>query len=190
MLKLTITTVAVLGLAVTMTDLEAKRVGGGRTSGSSRPAATKPTPKTEEPATPSSTTKIGPRISVSSPSSSQNPAPATVPAAAAGVAAGSAAAAVAVPEPAPVPDPAALRQQNEEKLLRAAEEEEKRRAIDAKRNAAIAAYEQEQAERQKQFTKQKEERDARRAKLARESECQFKAVMTEDDMAKCRAIYR
>jgi hypothetical protein len=83
-----------------------------------------------------------------------------------------------------------MRRRNEEKLLRAAEEEEKRRALDAKRAAAIAAYEQEQADRQKQLLKERQARDAQRAKVARESECQFKPVMTEDDITKCRSIYK
>jgi hypothetical protein len=195
MLKRTIMTLAVIGLAATMTDLEAKRVGGGRTSGTSRPAAAKPTPKAEEPAAASSTTNIRPRINVSSPSSSQNPAPGAVPAAAAaGVAAAGAAAAgttaVAAPAPDPGLDAAEMRRRNEEKLLRAAEEEQKRRDLDTKRAAALAAFEQEQADRQKRLTKEKQDRDARRARVAHESQCQFKPVMSEDDLTKCRMVYR
>ena len=71
----------------------------------------------------------------------------------------------------------------EDKLARAAEEE-------AKRAAVLKAYEEEQAERQKQLAKEKEERDARRARAAYEAQCQFKPVMTDEDIARCRSIHR
>jgi hypothetical protein len=71
----------------------------------------------------------------------------------------------------------------EEKLARAAEEEEKRAAV-------LKAYAEEQAERQKQFAKEKEERDALRARAAYEAQCQFKSVMTDEDIARCRSIHR
>jgi hypothetical protein len=71
----------------------------------------------------------------------------------------------------------------EDKLARAAEEEEKRAAV-------LKAYEEEQAERQKQLAKEKEERDARRARAAYESQCQFKPVMTDEDIARCRSIHK
>src|SRR5689334_22649883 len=71
----------------------------------------------------------------------------------------------------------------EDKLKQAAEEEEKRAAV-------LKAYEEEQAERQKQLAKEKEERDARRARTAYESQCQFKPVMTDEDIARCRSIHR
>jgi hypothetical protein len=71
----------------------------------------------------------------------------------------------------------------EDKLARAAEEE-------AKRAAVLKAYEEEQAERQKQLAKEKEERDARRARAAYEAQCQFKSVMTDEDIARCRSIHR
>jgi hypothetical protein len=72
----------------------------------------------------------------------------------------------------------------------AAEEQDQRRAIEEARAAAIAAYAQEVAERQKRLAREKAERDAQRARLAHESQCQFKPVMTEDDIARCRAIYK
>jgi hypothetical protein len=71
----------------------------------------------------------------------------------------------------------------EDKLKRAAEEEEKRAAV-------LKAYEEEQAERQKQLAREKEERDARRARAAYEAQCQFKSVMTDEDIARCRSIHR
>jgi hypothetical protein len=71
----------------------------------------------------------------------------------------------------------------EEKLARAAEEEQKRGAV-------LKAYEEEQAERQKQLAREKEERDARRARAAYEAQCQFKSVMTDEDIARCRSIHR
>jgi hypothetical protein len=80
--------------------------------------------------------------------------------------------------------------ENEQKLLRASEEEEKRRALDQKRALAITAYEEEQAEQRKVMERERAERNAQRARVSHESQCQFKPVMTDDDMAKCRAIYR
>jgi len=71
----------------------------------------------------------------------------------------------------------------EEKLARAADEEEKRAAV-------LKAYEEEQAERQKQLAREKEERDARRARASYEAQCQFKSVMTDEDIARCRSIHR
>ena len=71
----------------------------------------------------------------------------------------------------------------EDKLARAAEEE-------AKRAAVLKAYEEEQAERQKQLAREKEERDARRARAAYEAQCQFKSVMSDEDIARCRSIHR
>lgn len=180
-----------MGFAFAVTDVEAKRVGGGKTSGASRPAATaaKPTPKVDEPDASASSSIRVPRVRVSSRSSSSSassaaaaqPASGAVPAAAAGAAAGSAMAA---------PDPDAQRRQNEERLLRAAEEEEKRRALEDKRSAAIAAYEKEQQETRARDAKLTQEKEAHRQKLVRESRCQFKPVMTDDDIARCNAIYR
>ena len=91
------------------------------------------------------------------------------------------------PAAAPVaaPDAAtrARMKEAEDKLARAAEEE-------AKRAAVLKAYEEEQAERQKQLAKEKEERDARRARTAYEAQCQFKPVMSDEDIARCRSIHR
>ena len=91
------------------------------------------------------------------------------------------------PAAAPVaaPDAATLARMKEaeDKLARAAEEE-------AKRAAVLKAYEEEQAERQKQLAKEKEERDARRARTAYEAQCQFKPVMSDEDIARCRSIHR
>lgn len=87
--------------------------------------------------------------------------------------------------PAAAPDAAtqARMKEAEDKLARAAEEE-------AKRAAVLKAYEEEQAERQKQLAKEKEERDARRARTAYEAQCQFKPVMSDEDIARCRSIHR
>jgi hypothetical protein len=71
----------------------------------------------------------------------------------------------------------------DDKLARAAEEEEKRAAV-------LKAYEEEQAERQKQLAREKEDRDARRARTAYEAQCTFKSVMTDEDIARCRSIHR
>src|SRR3954453_21621591 len=84
----------------------------------------------------------------------------------------------------PAPDAIQARMKEaEEKLARAAEEEEKRAAV-------LKAYEEEQAERQKQLAKEKEERDALRARAAYESQCQFKSVMSDEDIARCRSIHK
>jgi hypothetical protein len=80
-------------------------------------------------------------------------------------------------------DVAARIKENEDKLARAAAEE-------AKRAAVIKAYEDEQDARLKQLAREKEERDARRARAAYEAGCQFKSVMTDDDIARCKAIHR
>jgi hypothetical protein len=205
MLKQTIITGLIVGLSVTMTDIEAKRVGGGRSSGASRPAASnaakkpvddKASKKTaDEPDTGSSasSTSIRPRVTINKESSPSQPAGAGAPATAAmGAAAGG-----EIGKPAWTPPPAAgpadadeLRRRNEEKLLRAAEEEEKRRQHELKRAAALAAYEREQEERRKSADREKQERAALRAKHAQQAQCQFKPVMSDDDIAKCRAIYR
>ncbi len=93
----------------------------------------------------------------------------------------------ATPAATPVAAPDAATQarmkEAEDKLARAAEEE-------AKRAAVLKAYEEEQAERQKQLAKEKEERDARRARTAYEAQCQFKPVMSDEDIARCRSIHR
>jgi hypothetical protein len=80
------------------------------------------------------------------------------------------------------PTAEARRKENEEKLARAVAEEEKR-------IAAIKAHEQEQAERQKQLAKEKEARDAVRARAVYESQCQFKSVMTDEEIARCRSVH-
>jgi TolA-binding protein len=81
------------------------------------------------------------------------------------------------------PDVAARIKENEDKLARAAAEE-------AKRAAVIKAYEDEQDARLKQLAREKEERDARRARATYEAGCQFKSVMSDDDIARCKAIHR
>jgi hypothetical protein len=89
----------------------------------------------------------------------------------------------ALPVAAPDAATQARMKEAEDKLARAAEEE-------AKRAAVLKAYEEEQAERQKQLAKEKEERDARRARAAYEAQCQFKPVMSDEDIARCRSIHR
>ena len=80
-------------------------------------------------------------------------------------------------------DVAARIKENEDKLARAAAEE-------AKRAAVIKAYEDEQDARLRQLAREKEERDARRARAAYEAGCQFTSVMSDDDIARCKAIHR
>jgi hypothetical protein len=89
----------------------------------------------------------------------------------------------AVPADAQGADVAARIRENEEKLARAAADE-------AKRAAVIKAYEDEQTERLKQLAREKEEREARRTRAVYEASCQFKSVMSDDDIARCKAIHR
>jgi uncharacterized protein YaiL (DUF2058 family) len=77
----------------------------------------------------------------------------------------------------------ARRMEGEEKLARAALEEDKR-------IAAIKAFEQEQAEREKQLARDKQLREMQRAALEHEAQCQFKAVMSDEDIARCRPLHR
>jgi hypothetical protein len=162
-------TIVAIALAVTTFEVEAKRVGGSRSSGAQRPATVKQVPKEQnnhkdEDAKASFSIRA-PRMQVSSP-------------------------ATAMPSHAPAADPDAVRRQSEQMLLRAAEEDEKRRELEEKRAEAIAAYEKEQAEERRRLARAAQEREAHRLKLVRESRCQFKPVMTDDDIARCREVYR
>ena len=169
---------------------QAKRVGGGKTSGATREAAKPNKPKTKEEETKE---RSGPTIRVrtndSPPSGAQpaglmrtavpQPGGAALPVAA-GVAAGSSAGL----------DAEELQRRNEERLRRAGEEDEKKRAEKEKRDLALADWERRQAEERKRLDKEREERNAK-AKLAeQQSQCVFKAVMTDDDIAKCRSVRR
>ena len=80
-------------------------------------------------------------------------------------------------------DSQARRKQNEETLARAAAEEEKRLA-------ALKVFEDAQAEREKQMARDKQAAETRRAPLPELVECHFKPVMSDDDIARCRAVYR
>jgi hypothetical protein len=82
------------------------------------------------------------------------------------------------------------RKQNEEMLSRAATEEAQQRALEEKRTAAIAAYEREHAAYERKLVREKQEREARLAREAREGQCVFKSVMSDDDLARCKAAYR
>jgi hypothetical protein len=179
-------TILAVAMALASFDVEAKRVGGGRSSGAQRPAAAKQAPQEED--TKASISIRAPRVNVSAPSRSVAPqAPAAAPAVVTVPAAAAASGAAAAPA---ATDPEALRLENEQKLLRAAQEDEKRRELEEKRAAAIAAYEKEQAEERQRMIKVAQQREAARLKNVRESQCQFKPVMTDDDIARCRAVYR
>lgn len=76
-------------------------------------------------------------------------------------------------------------------LAASANEEDK--AADAmpdKQAAIIEAYEREQAERRMRLAREKQAREAQRARAAYESQCQFKPVMSDEDLARCRTVYR
>jgi hypothetical protein len=180
---------ALLALALGVPEAEAKRLGGGRSSGASHPAATKSTAKEEKPAKKtegpeSSEPAINVRLNRGSSSGqpANNVAPAGSGTATAVVPAAAAAGAVSAVA-SPAADLEAQRKENQAKLARAAAEEAKRARI-------IKAYEEEQAERERQLAREKQERDARRARAAHESQCQFKPVMSDEDIERCRAIYK
>jgi hypothetical protein len=80
-------------------------------------------------------------------------------------------------------DAEARRRENEQKLARAAAEEDKR-------IAALKAFEQEQAEREKQLAREKQALEAKRANPPDTTPCHYKAVMSDEDIARCRAVYR
>jgi hypothetical protein len=75
------------------------------------------------------------------------------------------------------------RKQNEETLARAAAEEEKRLA-------ALKVFEEAQAEREKELARERRAAEAKRAAPLEVVECHFKAVMSDEDLARCRAVYR
>jgi hypothetical protein len=86
-------------------------------------------------------------------------------------------------------DAEARRVQNEEMLKRALAEEEKNREVEEKRAAALAAREQADLQREKQLARDKQERAAIREQELRLAECHFKGVMSDADIARCRAAY-
>jgi len=77
----------------------------------------------------------------------------------------------------------ARQMENEQKLARAAAEEEKRAA-------ALKVFEEAQAEREKQAARERQAAEAKRNPLPQVVECQFKSVMSDEDIARCRAVYR
>lgn len=77
----------------------------------------------------------------------------------------------------------ARQMENEQKLARAAAEEEKRAA-------ALKVFEEAQAEREKQAAHDRQAAEAKRNPLPQVVECQFKSVMSDEDIARCRAVYR
>jgi hypothetical protein len=70
-------------------------------------------------------------------------------------------------------------------LAKAAAEEEQRRAMEQKIAAETLDEERGKAEREKQLA----QREAQLAREAREAQCQFKAVMSDADIARCRAAF-
>mgnify|MGYP001205394490 CR=1 FL=1 len=75
------------------------------------------------------------------------------------------------------------RKQNEETLARAAAGEEKRLA-------ALKVFEEAQAERERELARERRAAEAKRAAPTELVECHFKAVMSDEDLARCRAVYR
>ena len=80
-------------------------------------------------------------------------------------------------------DVEARRIENEQKIARAQAEEEKR-------TAALKVFEEAQAEREKQAARDRQAAEAKRNPLPQVVECQFKSVMSDEDIARCRAVYR
>ena len=59
------------------------------------------------------------------------------------------------------------------------------------RAAALLSWDREQAQMQERMLKETQAREAlRRAKRGNRGDCQFKPVMSDDEMAKCRAAAR
>ena len=73
----------------------------------------------------------------------------------------------------------------EEKLQKAIAEEEKQKAAEA----AEADKKKREAAEQRARDRAEEEKKAKAKREALERQCQFKPVMTDDDIAKCRAAY-
>jgi hypothetical protein len=73
----------------------------------------------------------------------------------------------------------------DEKLQKAIAEEEKQKAAEAA--AADARKKEEEAVRAKERAEEQKRAKAKREAIERQ--CQFKPVMSDDDIAKCRAAY-
>ena len=190
-MKTVVTALMLVAALAWAAESEAKRVGGGRTSGTSRDAA-KPKQKTEDvkETKESSGPSVRVRVNQSSLSSSQplgvmrtavpQPGSSVAAPAVAGAAAGSAAG-LSEEE---------LRRRNEERLRQAAEKEEKERAQKEKREQALADWERRQAEERKRQEKAREEREAKARQAEQQAQCVFKPVMSDEDIAKCRQVRR
>jgi hypothetical protein len=81
------------------------------------------------------------------------------------------------------------RRAGEAKLKKAIEDEEKAKAAEEKREAMLADRDKQEAEERKKVAKLEAEKKAKAEKDRRESLCVFKPVMTDEDMANCRAAY-
>jgi hypothetical protein len=179
---------ALLGFLIVATDSEARRIGGGRSSGASRTVA-KPEAKNKgekEEQTAGSSIKIRVRSEDSRNASGtpgqgqamaavQQPSGSTVPVAAAATAA---------------VDEEERRRHNEDNLRRASEFEQKREAEKEKRAAAIAAWEQHQAEQRRREEQERAERSAKNRVRDTAGGCVYKAVMSDEDLARCRTASR
>jgi len=183
----TIVVLAGFGLAAVQAEA-AKRAGSGRDSGTERPAATSAKKKGEEDV--QTKRSSGPSISFNRTSQGGQSQPSAVVPAVAGAAAGAAMATAARSSAAaPADTTEAARKQGEEKLKKAIEEEEKAKAAESKRDAALAEREKQDAEERKRIAKLEAEKKAKAEKEKREAACQFKPVMTDEDIANCRTAY-
>jgi Skp family chaperone for outer membrane proteins len=197
--KVLIAPVAAIFLAATAAESEAKRVGGGRTAGASKPASTASSAKKpDDRPVESRSAGSGPTLRTSSSPSSQQPQPSVAPAAAAGALAGTvagSAVAAADPEARKQQDELARKRQEElAALQKRFDDEAKLRRMDAEQKRAdeaarIAdeARKREQQEAQKRAALERD-KEARRARAEREAQCQIRPVMTDEDIAKCRAL--
>ena len=91
--------------------------------------------------------------------------------------------------PAAVASPDEVRKAGEAKLKQAIEEEEKAKAAEEKKNAMLADRDKQEAEEKRKVAKLEAEKKAKAEKERRESLCQFKPVMTDQDISNCRAAY-
>ncbi len=203
--KTLLVAVATAFLVTLAAESDAKRVGGGKTVGTSKPSSVSKTKKsdetpTDETATKSRSMNITPRISTPSGSPAQ-PQRSAIPAAAVGAAAGVAAGTLAGSAPASADADANKRQEEATRkrlqelaaLQRRFDDEVKLRKLEDERMKAEAAAKATEAARKKREQQEAQrlaalegQKKAKRERAEREAQCQIKPVMSDDEIAKCR----
>ncbi len=191
---LALSAVLLIGFA---TVAEAKKFGGGKSSGSSAAPAKKPGNKADEPSEP----KGGSTVSIRLPgpgggNSSTGSTAMSVGAAALGAAAGSASARNLSPEEAKKTlEKQALKEQRAQKAEEERKAEETRKKEEQKQlwdKAAVVLAEKEKREKLEaaHLTQIKNEKEIERQRKARENLCVIKPVMTDAEIALCKEVWR